>query len=207
MSKSVLKSNVLVLNKSWAPVNVTNVESAIGLIFRDKANVVVHENLLGRINGDIVCFQYELLNYKEWVKRSEVTSDDYSYIHSARHRHIKPAVIILENYRGYPRYKIKLSRRGLYNRDEGKCQYCGKEVSFSEFQREHVHPQSRGGRTEWNNIVVSCPSCNDKKRDKTLHEARMALIKKPVRPSEVNFQKIYAKEYETWKGFLGSRNE
>ena len=46
-------------------------------------------------------------------------------------------------------------------------------------------PRSRGGRTEWENIVSCCNFCNAKKADRTPREAGLQLKTKPVRPSWV----------------------
>jgi hypothetical protein len=83
------------------------------------------------------------------------------------------------------RRKIKFSRQNIYARDKGKCQYCGLKVTPSEFTYEHVVPQSRGGKTNWENIVVACTPCNQRKGDKTPAEAGMRLLTLPVKPSSL----------------------
>ncbi len=74
------------------------------------------------------------------------------------------------------------TRKNVYDRDNGECQYCGKELSLREMTYDHVHPQSEGGETNWTNIVCSCLKCNSKKANKTLKEARMKLMNEPVAP-------------------------
>jgi 5-methylcytosine-specific restriction endonuclease McrA len=44
---------------------------------------------------------------------------------------------------------------------------------------DHVLAASRGGKWEWENLVTACSSCNVKKGNKTLEEARMKLMKSP----------------------------
>jgi 5-methylcytosine-specific restriction endonuclease McrA len=200
-AKSSLKANVLVLNQSWNPVNITNVEDAIGLIFKGKAKIIVHKDLQD-IFGKNAAYKYEALTYEQWINRSEILSEEYDFIRSPKHRHLKPTVILLDKYKGFPNYRIKLSRKAVYNRDNGQCQYCSAAVPYHLFQVEHIIPKSKGGKYTWNNICVSCGKCNGKKRDRTPAEAGMKLLHKPVRPDETNFANIYSKENEYWSDFL-----
>jgi hypothetical protein len=47
---------------------------------------------------------------------------------------------------------------------------------------DHVVPKSRGGGTNWTNIVVACKTCNLKKADRTPLEVDMKLRKPPGKP-------------------------
>lgn len=77
---------------------------------------------------------------------------------------------------------VKFNRTNVYARDNGLCQYCGVKVPFSSFTYDHVHPRSQGGKTDWDNIVVSCRPCNRRKADRTPAEAKMKLLKPPAQP-------------------------
>lgn len=77
---------------------------------------------------------------------------------------------------------VKFSRENVYNRDGGKCQYCSKDLTKSESTYDHVLPKSRGGKTDWDNIVIACGKCNQKKRNRTPEEAGMHLKCKPYKP-------------------------
>lgn len=80
---------------------------------------------------------------------------------------------------------IKFSRKNIYARDRGQCQYCGRKVAWSDFQFEHVKPRAQGGKTGWTNIVVSCEPCNLRKGGRTPEQAGMTLRSKPVRPKSL----------------------
>jgi len=80
---------------------------------------------------------------------------------------------------------VRFTRRNVYARDDYTCQYCGERKLASELNYDHVVPRSRGGKTTWDNIVTSCFGCNDRKGDKTPHEAGMRLRRKPVRPTSL----------------------
>lgn len=109
----------------------------------------------------------------------------------------------------YFRKNIRFNRRNVWLRDSGKCQYCGTHVSTKEFTFDHVVPLSKGGRTIWDNIVVACPACNQRKRNRTPREAHMKLLKKPVCPKSlptVSLIQMWGKGNvpESWKEYLGS---
>lgn len=55
-----------------------------------------------------------------------------------------------------------------YKRQKGKCYYCSKKIA--KYHVEHVVPISRGGTNDISNIVLSCPSCNQKKGNRLPHE-------------------------------------
>ena len=96
-----------------------------------------------------------------------------------------PSVVrFLKFLRGKKR-GLKFSRENVYARDRGACQYCGRKVTRAEATYDHVVPRWQGGPTRWENIVIACVGCNQKKGGKTPVEARMALKAEPVRPKNL----------------------
>lgn len=77
---------------------------------------------------------------------------------------------------------VKFSRANVLLRDRYSCQYCGGRFEPRDLNYDHVIPRSRGGKTEWSNIVTSCFPCNEQKGDRTPQEARMPLRHEPVKP-------------------------
>lgn len=75
-----------------------------------------------------------------------------------------------------------INRHAIYERDGGKCAYCQKSLDRRDATMDHVLPRSRGGQTEWLNIVLSCTECNTRKGDRTPTEAHMTLHSKPYVP-------------------------
>jgi 5-methylcytosine-specific restriction endonuclease McrA len=93
-----------------------------------------------------------------------------------------PSVIrFLRLVRGRKR-AIKFSRENVYARDKGRCQYCGQLVARTEFTYDHVMPRRLSGHTCWENVVVCCTACNQKKGGRTPQEAGLSLVAAPVRP-------------------------
>lgn len=78
--------------------------------------------------------------------------------------------------------QVKFNRSNIFHRDKYLCQYCGEKFQEVELTLDHVLPKSRGGRTDWENIVTSCHSCNNRKADRTPEECGFILLKKPFKP-------------------------
>lgn len=73
-----------------------------------------------------------------------------------------PAVVMLKEYLHKTR-KPRFSKSNLYLRDLYECLYCGNHVTKSTATMDHVVPISRGGKTNWENIVTACGPCNSRK--------------------------------------------
>ena len=93
-----------------------------------------------------------------------------------------PAVVRLLSYVTIKRKKPPLSKMNLMARDHNSCQYCNVKLSYKDATVDHVLPRSKGGTTHWENVVLSCNTCNRKKGSKTLKQAGLKLKKPPVQP-------------------------
>jgi len=84
----------------------------------------------------------------------------------------RPVVIRLVTYVRIPRdtHKRKITRRAVFARDGWTCQYCGSRTNLTV---DHVIPRSKGGSSEWDNIVASCAPCNRRKGDHLPHKVGM----------------------------------
>jgi len=96
-----------------------------------------------------------------------------------------PAVIrFLRALRG-KRKHLRFSRENVYLRDRGRCQYCSTAVPRHDFTYDHVVPRAQGGHTVWENVVVSCTPCNQKKGGRTPAQAGMSVVQAPQRPTSL----------------------
>lgn len=62
-----------------------------------------------------------------------------------------------------PPKKQKISntlRTQVFERDAYRCLHCG---THKELCADHIHPESLGGETTFNNLQTLCRSCNSKK--------------------------------------------
>ncbi len=96
-----------------------------------------------------------------------------------------PAVVRLLKAFRRPNRPVRFSRVNIYARDGYKCQYCGVRAGLRELTYDHVVPRSRGGVTDWENIVTCCYRCNRDKGGRTPKEAGMALLSMPRQPAWV----------------------
>src|SRR6188472_1393109 len=105
-----------------------------------------------------------VLLLKEKAEVIEIGPQD---LHWARGSMTKPVVIRLVTYVRIPR-------------DGWQCQYCGARTSLTV---DHVIPRSKGGGSDWENIVASCAPCNRRKGDRLPHQIGMHPRVKPRMPS------------------------
>jgi 5-methylcytosine-specific restriction endonuclease McrA len=92
-----------------------------------------------------------------------------------------PEIIKLASYVPVPYLEIVLTRKNIYLRDNYTCQYCGQPGGSLTI--DHIVPKSRGGRETWDNMVVCCARCNNRKGDQSLEAVGFKLIGTPYRPS------------------------
>lgn len=133
---------------------------------------------------------YEPLRVVSWRKaivmltlgKVEVVETYDRVIHGVSLSIKLPSVIRLFKFIRRRPLPIKFSRQNIYLRDKGMCQYCGKYHHRDLVTYDHVVPRSKGGLTDWTNIVTCCRSCNRKKGGRTPKEAGMRLIRPPQKP-------------------------
>ena len=166
MPSTALSASVLVLNRFYMAVHVVNVRRALGLLFRELAEVIHFEE-----------GQYANYNFDSWreisAMRAAFKGQHEDWIRGVNFELQVPRVIRLLSFDRVPKQTIRFNRRNLFARDGNRCQYCGKSFPTSELSLDHVVPKSRNGTTCWENIVCSCVSCNVKKGGRTPQEAHM----------------------------------
>lgn len=105
-----------------------------------------------------------------------------------------PAVIRLYKFiRQIYRREVPFSRKNILVRDSFVCQYCGREFPPGDLTVDHVIPKVQGGENHWNNIVACCRSCNIRKGGLTPRQAGMQLVRKPFKPTIMEFINLYLK--------------
>lgn len=176
------------LNRNYIPCYITNLRHAFSLLFRESALVLDND--------------FKTFTIWEWINIEPKDGDDYI---STVSRRIKiPKIVVAKTDVETRINKPKVSRIGVFIRDGFTCQYCGKRFSYKNLTIDHVIPRSRGGKTEWLNVVTSCISCNIKKGDRTPEEAKIELIKEPRLPmiTILNIKDIELKFYPEWEPYI-----
>ncbi|WP_242918271.1 HNH endonuclease [Pontibacter liquoris] len=134
-------------------------------------------------------------------KAEMVTKANGSFLHSVSCVFPVPSVIRLQRYVRVPYYGIALSRHNVMRRDNYSCQYCGANRNLT---LDHMMPRSRGGATNWQNLVTACSRCNARKGDRTPEEAGLKLLHKPGRPSLQSFLQLHlTSQNNDWRIYLG----
>jgi 5-methylcytosine-specific restriction endonuclease McrA len=120
----------------------------------------------------------ELLERGEWALHAESLTIP------------RPMVIRLKTYVRVPRdaHRRKITRRAVFARDHWTCQYCGDERG--NLTVDHVIPRSKGGGTEWANVVTCCAPCNRRKGDRLPRQANMIPRRTPSVPSSTIFVRV-----------------
>jgi 5-methylcytosine-specific restriction endonuclease McrA len=172
-----MAANVLLLNASYEPLRVIPVRRAVGLLMRGVAEEV--DGVAARLRTPSLIFEV-------------------------------PSVLRLRYYVNVPQRGAVWSRRGVLGRDGHTCIYCGvqpggrhggKWVTRADLTVDHLIPRSRGGGNTWGNTACACRWCNNRKADRTPHEAGMRLRWEPKTP-RVNYLVVTGDVPAEWKVYL-----
>lgn len=154
---------VLVVNTDLSPLNFVSERRALKLMFSGRAEVA-H------------------LGERPSIWHDRITTSSTAYV--------IPATLRLVNRVSRRFTSMKYRKKIMFNRDEWKCQYCGKNLDWSTATVDHVFPTSRGGTSSWKNCVSSCWHCNNKKGQRTPAEASMVLRRNPSIPMMIHFWEL-----------------
>ena len=117
-----------------------------------------------------------------------------------------PSVISLKSYIAMAR-RPAFTRFNVFLRDRFVCQYCGEAFPTHDLTFDHLVPRSRGGRTNWENVVTACQTCNLQKGNRLPHQAHMHPKRHPFQPSTFELQengRAFPPNYlhQSWRDFL-----
>jgi 5-methylcytosine-specific restriction endonuclease McrA len=146
--------------------------------------------MLNSVKSLVLNYSYEPLQFCSakraiimiFNERAESIESDGYLIRSPTTIFKLPAVIrVLNMVKRSKRRDISFSKKNILRRDNFTCQYCG--ATDNSLTVDHVLPKSRGGKSNWINVVVACKLCNLKKGNRTPLEKGMRLLSKPSKPS------------------------
>ena len=187
--RDVLQGPVLLINRYFLPVCITTVRRGIVLLYTGNALVLDTEGA----SYDFACWrQLPVINGDPGIPTVDSTLR-------------VPRVLQLLGFDRMPRTRIRLSRRNLLLRDDHQCQYCGVRPGVRHLNVDHVRPRSRGGPHSWENLVISCRTCNLRKGQRTPEEAGMKLVRRPQRPRwspTVHILMSHQRPLVEWQPFL-----
>jgi 5-methylcytosine-specific restriction endonuclease McrA len=192
-----LQNSVLVLNRFYMPVHVVSVRRAVLLIYGDYAEVIHVEDGV-----------YSNFDFDAWREVSEYLAEDPQehdeFIRGVGFSLHVPRVIRLNQYDKVPKQSLRFNRRNIFARDDHTCQYCARGFSLAQLSLDHILPRSRGGQSNWENVVCCCLKCNTRKSDRTPKEANMRLLRQPQKPrhSPLMKMKLDNPKYAVWRNFF-----
>lgn len=155
---------VLKLNADWLPHQMTPWQEIVPLLLEGTVSTVCPTGL----EEDEEIYRWE--DGSPILIRSGPGEDGVTPKVTIR----MPAVVLLRKYVSISRNKrFSPSRHNVFQRDMYTCVYCGDMESPVTI--DHVWPRSKGGLTEWGNVVAACGRCQAQKRNRTLDEMRHSL--------------------------------
>lgn len=166
-------TRTLILNQSYRAHEVVDWKDAVTRMFSGKIEVLVqYDEILAHLDRQTLHTFPELRRALRQVIGTDAESMDIKV----------PAVAVLRRKVSHMKGGVKFSKINVCLRDDFRCQYCGVKFPMSKLNYDHVLPRSKGGKTVWENIVMACYPCNDKKGHLTLAESGMRLLTVPLVP-------------------------
>jgi len=197
---------VLKLNSLWQPIGYGLVWKSIDDLAGGENSVALDiqyafdenkEPDFSKVISMIPC------NWEEWIKLP-VRNWDLS-ISSPSITIRVPTILIAKNYDKMPMRYFKGSPKfsQVWYRDNGVDQYTGKKLREEDASIDHVLPRSKGGKNNWENVVITLKETNWRKGNKLNHEMGLKLVKQPKVPKPVTVAStIIEARHIDWKHFL-----
>ena len=169
--------NVLLLNATYEPLSIIPLRRALSLLMRDRVDSASET----------------AINLRSISTAIEI-----------------PVVLRLRRYVNVPRRGARWNRMAVLRRDNFNCIYCGirlgqrqrgRVLLKTDFTIDHILPLSRGGKNGWGNTACACAQCNQRKGNRTPHEAGMKLLWEPKTP-RVDYLIASGEMPEDWKIYL-----
>jgi 5-methylcytosine-specific restriction endonuclease McrA len=120
------------------------------------------------------------VTWEEWI---ELPIREFDLVIHTTKRSIRvPTVVIAANYAQMPKKHPRPTKKAIWERDGGKCQYTGQQLTKSTGNIDHVVPKDRGGKDSFENMVLCHKEVNAKKGNKLNSEIGLNLLKTPKAP-------------------------
>ena len=141
-----------------------------------------------------------------WLDRINVLEwhEDWQ-VHSPNITMTVPSVIMTREF-VKQRVNTSFNRSNVYLRDNYICQYCKQMFGHKDLTLDHVVPKSKGGKTEWTNVVSACRKCNNDKASHT-HIKPYKQPRKPDFLQLVNGVNIKHIVHEIWLKYINLNSE
>lgn len=209
MNTSILdKPIVLSLNRAWQVIGHRTVKQALVALNGGGDGLPPALGLdiaYPKLDDDTWNFDRPLflnpLAWSEWVK---LPVRDFDFVVATPRMQIRvPTVIISTQYARMPIHIPRVTRRVIFERDQGICQYTGEFVGKDGGNLDHVIPRDRGGRDTFENLVWAKKEVNSLKANRLPHEAGLRLLRRPKAPAPLPVAAtIREPKHPDWRHFL-----
>lgn len=165
----------LVLSSSWFPIGIESLQESLTKLSNQgscKGVISPRTFIIDCVIHDGKPY-FERYTLDQWVNKpynSSYTLDEYikmgliidvELIKTQKLVFKTPEVIMKTCDRPFIQ-KLPMRSSNIFARDGHKCWYC---QSSENLTLDHIHPQSRGGKSTWKNLITCCFSCNNEKGD------------------------------------------
>ena len=178
---------VLKLNKAYIPIDICTWEEAVCDWFTGRATIeTYYEDITLRSGKNSIESDYNEMQCPCIIRMVDSDVRQYDMVQT-----------------------LPLTRKTIFERDDGRCCYCGNDLTMSSMTLEHVYPESKGGLSDWANLRACCSPCNSEKGDKLLSELGWVLRKRVGIPtlSKSAPKNIFNKmggriPHESWRPYI-----
>ncbi len=166
------------------------------------------------LNADFRPLSYFPLSLWSWqhavsavyLNRVNIVAEYDQVVRSPSVEMALPSVISLKKYVSANR-RPAFTRFNVFLRDRFSCQYCGDRLPTQDLTFDHVIPRSRGGRTNWQNVVTACSTCNLRKGNRMPGSSGMRPLAAPAQPTTYQLQengRAFPPNFlhESWRDYL-----
>jgi 5-methylcytosine-specific restriction endonuclease McrA len=201
------KPIVLSLNRAWQVIGHRTVKQALIALTGGAAGLppaLGVDIAYGPFDDGSWNFDHPIyLNPLPWEEWIGLPVRDFDFSISTPKLHVRvPTVVVSTQYDRMPVRVPRVSRRAIFERDRGVCQYTGEFVG-KQGNLDHVVPRDRGGRDSFENLVWSKKEINSLKANRLPHEAGLRLMRKPKAPSPLPFSAtVREARHPDWRHFL-----
>ena len=153
------------------------------------------------LNADYRPLSYYPLSLWSWqdsiksvyLERVSIVNYYDKIIHSPSFSMKLPSVIALKSFIK-PLSNPNFTRFNVFLRDKFSCHIVeAKKLTF-----DHLLPRSKGGKTDWDNVVTACSSCNVKKGGRLLQKSGMILNQNRINLQQRIFIKMEKTFHQTF---------
>lgn len=141
------------------------------------------------------------ISWSDWLCLKIRDFDDY--ISTPKLKIRVPTVIVAINFNRMPLKTQRVTKKGIWERDNATCQISGEKLTRATGNIAHDIAKAKNGKDSWENQFLAKKELNTKQGTKSLKEMGWKLLKTPKAPLPVPFS-VLIKEarVKDWEHFI-----